>query len=184
MHFLHEFMQKHRRHPTRREIREQDIRDADRGSGVRFVQTASDGHRRSIELIANEEIKMSTAPPIAFGQIITFALEFDDQFGNVLTAVPKPDTLPSWTQGSTATGRLDLGADHLSAVYTPLANGTDSIGVSLLVGGISYAASCDVTVGAAGGGSVQVMSSLKLVAVVSGSATTDQPPPPPPAQAP
>ncbi len=109
----------------------------------------------------NEENCIMTTAIV--GQTITYAIGYLDTAGNPMTSPPTPDSAPAWTQTDPATDTLTAAADGNSATALTLAAGTDSISVSLSVGGVSFTASDAVTVTAA----AQKLGSIVLNATVA-----------------
>lgn len=95
---------------------------------------------------------------LSLGHILTDTITFNDQNGNSMLVTPTPDSAPVWTSSTAATETLVASADGLSAVGTPLAVGTDVVGLTLAVGGVTYTASQNVTVTAA----PQVLTSVSI----------------------
>ncbi len=140
---------------TLEDIRE-ILRPKHRDAIVRLVV-----NHRSIKLLANEVTHMSTTT-VSIGHTVALALEFDDANGNPMLTPVTPDAPPTWTQTTAATGTLAASGDGLSAVYTPGAVGTDTVTVSLAVGGVAFTGTADINVTAA----PQVLSSVKIVPTV------------------
>lgn len=92
------------------------------------------------------------------GSTLKLAIAFLDQNGSPMASTPAPDAAPAWTN----TAALETGAvstDGLTDVLAGVAAGVDTLGVSLAVGGVTFSASAQVTVGAA----PQVLTSIEIV---------------------
>ena len=109
----------------------------------------------------NEDNHIMTTATV--GQTITYAIGYLDTAGNPISPAPTPDSAPSWTQTTPATDTLTASADGNSATALTLAAGTDSVTVTLSVGGVSFTASDAVTVTAA----AQKLGSIVLNATVA-----------------
>lgn len=83
---------------------------------------------------------------LAVGHTLGLALAFLDQNGNPMLVAPVPDAAPTWTDTTPATETLAVDASGLTATGTPLVPGTDTINVSVTVGGTVFSASLDVNV--------------------------------------
>jgi hypothetical protein len=100
---------------------------------------------------------------VTVGHTVSFTLVFLDQNGNPMLTTPTPDAPPSWSDTTPVTGTLTPAPSGLTA--TELANGvgTDTVNVSLMVGGTSFSASIDLTVQAV----PQVLTSIQIAATVA-----------------
>jgi hypothetical protein len=100
------------------------------------------------------------ATSLQVGQSLPLSIMFSDQNGSPMNVTPVPDSPPTWTNTTAATGGITPSADGLSASYAGVAAGTDTINLSVVVGGKTFAASIAVTVAAA----AQVLTSVEIVA--------------------
>lgn len=100
---------------------------------------------------------------VSVGHTVDFALVFLDQNGNPMLVTPTPDTPPTWTDTTPATGTLTPAASGLTAQESALAVGTDTVSVTLTVGGVSFSASIDLTVQAA----PQVLTSVQITGIAN-----------------
>ena len=66
----------------------------------------------------------------------------------MLTA-PTPDAAPVWSNTTAATETLAPSADGLTCVGTPVAPGTDTVSVAVVVAGATFSATLAVEVDAA-----------------------------------
>lgn len=122
-------------------------------------------HRRLVEeatIPPNGEIKMSTVT-VSIGHTVACSLIFLDQSGNPMLTTPVPDAPPTWSDTTPATGTLTPSPDGLTANEVALAAGSDTISVSLAVGGVSFSASVGVVVSPA----AQVLTSVQIATTVS-----------------
>lgn len=97
------------------------------------------------------------------GHSIVCTIVVLDQNGNPMLVQPAPDAVPVWTNTTPATETLLTSPDGLTTVANGVAVGTDSIGVSVVIGGATFTASLEVEVDAA----PQVVTSVAINAVVS-----------------
>jgi hypothetical protein len=100
---------------------------------------------------------------VTVGHTVDFSLVFLDQNGTPMLTTPTPDTPPSWSNTTPATGTLTPAASGLTAQESALAAGTDTVSVSMTVGGASFSASIDLTVQAA----PQILTSVQITAVAN-----------------
>jgi hypothetical protein len=100
---------------------------------------------------------------LTVGHTVDFALVFLDQNGNPMLVTPVPDAAPIWSDITPATGTLTPAASGLTASELAIAAGSDTVSVSLMVGGVSFSASIDVTVTSV----PQVLTSVAIAATVS-----------------
>lgn len=98
---------------------------------------------------------------LTLGHFVEANVVFLDASGNPMLTAPKVDSPPVWTNTTPATETLVVAPDGLTAEGTTLAVGTDSIGVTVVVGGASFTASVAVTVDAL----PQVLTSVAINAV-------------------
>ncbi len=97
------------------------------------------------------------------GHNVSFSLLFLDQQGNPMLVTPTPDAPPVWSDTTAATGTLTAAANGLTASEVALAAGTDTVNVSLMVGGVVFPGSIDVTVQAV----PQILTSIAILATVA-----------------
>jgi len=99
------------------------------------------------------------------GHTILYGIEYEDQNGNPMVTAPTPDAPPTWSDAPVPAGAATLVADPtgLTATETCVAAGTDTVTVSLAVGGVAFTASSAVGISAA----PQVLTSINLVGTVS-----------------
>ncbi len=99
------------------------------------------------------------------GHSAEMTITYLDQNGNPMLVTPTPDTAPIWSDNPSAPGvdTFTPATGGLSAELTANAVGTDTVSVSVTVGGQTFAASLAVTINAA----PQVLTSVEIEAVVS-----------------
>lgn len=100
---------------------------------------------------------------LSVGHSVDFSILFLDQNGNPMLTTPVPDAPPVWSDITPATGTLVVSASGLSASEAAIAAGTDTVSVSLAVGGVTFTGSIDVTVEAA----PQTLTSIGILATVA-----------------
>lgn len=96
------------------------------------------------------------------GKTELFAIEFLDQDGKPMDPTPRPDAPPSWAQTDPGVESLSPSPDGMNAQASGLAAGTDTIQLSLSVGGQSFTATVDATVNA-----VQPTQTLTSIGIVA-----------------
>jgi hypothetical protein len=111
---------------------------------IDFKQLSS---RRTIQM-ASFSVSMGT--PVFFGYA-----EFD-QLGNPM--VTPVAGVPTWSNTTPATGTIAASSSGQSITYTPVAEGTDTVDFSLVVGSQTFSATADITVVAA----AQVLTSVQI----------------------
>lgn len=100
---------------------------------------------------------------VSIGHTIAMSIAFLDQHGNPMITDPKTDAAPAWTNIAPTVETVVAALDGMSAVATPVAVGSDTITLNLVVGGTKFQATLDVNVIA----EVQVLTSIAIVPVVS-----------------
>lgn len=114
----------------------------------------------AVELIANEVVHMATE--LKVGQTLPLSIAYFDQNGAPMDVTPTPDAAPSWANLTPATAILTAAGDGLSANSVAAGAGTDTVRVTLTVGGTQFAATLDLTVVAAP--TSQTLTSIGIVA--------------------
>jgi hypothetical protein len=97
------------------------------------------------------------------GHKINMTIAYFDQIGNPMLTTPVPSSPPAWSNTNAAAETLVPAADGNSCVATAIAPGSDTVNLSLMVGGQTFAASLAVEVQAA----PQTLTSIQIVPVVS-----------------
>ena len=119
-------------------------------------------HRQVFRLIEGAKI-MATAN-VTVGHVATCEILYLDQMGNPMQVTPTPDSPPTWTKVADDTvDTAIVSADGMQDTITAVGPGQDTIGVTVVVGGQSFAASLQLNVQAA----PQVLTSVAIVATVS-----------------
>ena len=104
---------------------------------------------------------------VTAGHKITYTIAYLDENGRPMITTPTPDGPPSWSNAPSAPGidTLTPSADGSSAVLQTNpgdADSTDTVSMTVLVGGRSFSASDSVAISAA----PQVLTSVELVGAV------------------
>ncbi len=103
--------------------------------------------------------------PVTAGHKITYAIAYLDANGRPMLMTPTPDGPPSWTNAPSAPGIDTLTAAGDSAILQTNAadaDSSDTVSVTVTVGGKTFQASDAVAISAA----PQVLSSIELVPTV------------------
>ena len=100
---------------------------------------------------------------LSIGHSAALNIVYLDQNGNPMLVTPTPDSPPAWTNSAPAVDTPAVGPGGLTATDTAVAAGTDTVNLSVVVGGKSFAASLGVTVSPA----PQVLTSVAIAADVS-----------------
>jgi len=98
---------------------------------------------------------------LTLGHNVECTIAYLDQNGNPMLTNQTPDSPPVWTNTTPATETLVVSPDGLTAEATTVAVGTDSIGVTVVVGGATFTASVAIEVDAA----PQTLTSVAINAV-------------------
>jgi hypothetical protein len=129
---------------------------------VRLTVRINKRHHASIILEPNRRIRMTNVT-VNVGHSVTMTLTYLDQNGNPMLTPPTPDSPPSWSDTTPATGTLTEQPGNLEAIETAVAPGNDVVSVSVVVGGQTFSASLGITVQAA----PQVLTSVEITPVVN-----------------
>jgi hypothetical protein len=116
------------------------------------------------ELNPHKRTRIMTS--VTAGHKVTYAIAYLDANGNPMLTTPTPDSPPAWTDTIGAADTLTVAADGNSAVLqtgAADASSTDTVGVTVVVGGKSFSATDTVDVSAA----PQELTSIALVGTVS-----------------
>lgn len=97
------------------------------------------------------------------GHTVSMSIVWLDQNGNPMLTTPVPDAPPAWTDTTPSTGTLTVAPGGMTATELAIAAGTDTVDLSLSVGGEAFSASLGITVSAA----AQVLTSVSIAATVS-----------------
>ena len=123
-------------------------------------------HRRrlcSVFILAHQGPRLMTSPiTINVGHSAALSISYLDQNGAALPA-PVPDKPPVWTNVALTTATLAVSADGQTATEAAIAPGTDTVNLSVVVGGKTFTTSLGVTVQPA----PPVLTSIQINAVVS-----------------
>jgi hypothetical protein len=101
------------------------------------------------------------------GHAVALALAYLDANGNPMLTKPTPDAAPAWTDAPSAPGidTLTVAPDGSSAVLATNpadANASDTVSVSVAVGGKTFAATLSIAISAA----PQVLTSIAITGTV------------------
>lgn len=80
------------------------------------------------------------------GQKVALSIKFLDASGNEITPAPTLDAAPTWSDTTPATDTLTQSADGLTASAAAIAAGSDTVQVSLAIGGSQFTATLPITV--------------------------------------
>jgi hypothetical protein len=102
---------------------------------------------------------------VTVGHSVSCGLLFLDQNGNPMLTTVVPDAPATWShvQSGTSVDTLTPSGDGNSASVDALSPGTDTLSVSVVVGGLTFSATLDIEVDPA----PQVVSSVQIVATVA-----------------
>jgi hypothetical protein len=99
---------------------------------------------------------------VAIGHVVNLAIIYLDQQGNPMLVTPTPDSPPVWTDSPVPAGCCTFVSTGSTAVDTAVAAGADTVGVTVIVGGVTFTASLGVVVSAA----AQVLTSIEIGSTV------------------
>jgi hypothetical protein len=97
------------------------------------------------------------------GHDIALSIVYLDQNGNPMQTTQTPDSTPSWSNTASSVETLTVAANGLTADTAALAVGSDTVNLTVVVGGKTFTASLSVNVTPA----PQVLTSIQIAAVVS-----------------
>ena len=118
----------------------------------------------AVELIPNGAIHMAFT--LDAGKTENLAIEYLDANGAPMLVTPTPDSPPAWAQTNPAADTLTPAADGNTATSTGLpAGGTDTIQLTVIVGGHTFQATVDATINPAV--AAQVLTSVGIVATAA-----------------
>ena len=100
---------------------------------------------------------------VTVGHKVDFTLAFMDPHGNPMLTTPAPDAAPTWTDTTATTRTLSVSPSGLTASELAIAAGADTVSVNLMVGGVAFSASVDLTVQ----DQPQVLTSIGILGTVS-----------------
>lgn len=105
--------------------------------------------------------------PVTVGHTVTNVLQYFDANGNPMLVTPTPDTPNVWTDsGSAASPPIDTEAvstDGNTQTVKATAAGTDLVGVTVVVGGKTFAGSVEIDISPA----PQVLTSIGIMSTVT-----------------
>ena len=100
---------------------------------------------------------------VAIGHVVALSIIYLDQSGNPMLVTPTPDSDPVWTDSPDPAGCVTFASVGQTATDTAVAAGTDTVGVTVTVGGVAFTASLGVIVSPA----AQVLTSIQIGSSVS-----------------
>jgi hypothetical protein len=116
----------------------------------------------SFAVIIPPNRKVTVMEEVTVGHIVDLAIKYLDARGNPMKTTPTPDAPPTWTDTTPATDTLVAAPDGSTAKATTIAPGTDTINMSVVVGGNTYTAALNLVVDDL----PQVLTSVAIVATV------------------
>jgi hypothetical protein len=96
---------------------------------------------------------------VSVGHTVNFAILYLDQDGNPMLTPPTPDAAPTWSDTTPATGTLTPSGSTASELI--IAAGSDTVSVTVAVGGVTFSASQQLVAAAA-----QKLTSIQIQATV------------------
>jgi hypothetical protein len=99
---------------------------------------------------------------VSIGHKIEMAIAFLDQNGQPMQTEPTPDAPPVWTNSAPTIDSLVVASNGMTAEDDAEAAGSDTVNLSLSVGGVAYSATLPVVVSPA----PQVLTSIEIVPTV------------------
>ena len=120
-------------------------------------------NRRAYELHPNRKLHLMFT--VNVGHELDCSIGYLDTNGNPMLVMPTPDAPPVWTNAPAPAGAtmLTVAPGGLEAVDKAVAAGTDTLNLTLSVGGVPYSASASVAITAA----PQQLGSIVINAVVN-----------------
>jgi len=102
---------------------------------------------------------------VTVGHTVTDTIVYLDQNGNPMLTPVVPDSPPAWTNAPNPADcdAMSVSADGSTATITTSAPGSDTIGLSVTVGGKQFSASQTLNIQAA----PQVLSSVAIAAAIA-----------------
>jgi hypothetical protein len=102
---------------------------------------------------------------LTVGHTATLGITYLDQNGNPMLTAPVPDSPPSWTNNPSAPSvdTFTPSTDGTSATLVANSAGSDSVGLSVIVGGQTFPASLAVTISA----EAQVLTAVAISSTVN-----------------
>jgi hypothetical protein len=115
-------------------------------------------------IVKRRRIPMGTPATVSVGHEVICTITYLDQNGNPMLVTPKPDSAPVWTDTPSAVGvdTNSVSADGLTDIVSALAAGSDTVGVSVIVGGKTFTDSALLTITPA----PQVLTSVSIATAV------------------
>ena len=126
------------------------------------------GHRwrhKKIIIFEPGVTHVATTDSVNVGHQIAFSINYVDTNGNPMLTPVTPDSPPTWTDAPSAAGvdTFTSSADGTTALLLATAAGSDTVSLSVTVGGVTFTASDLVTISAA----PQVLGGVEITSVVT-----------------
>ncbi len=83
---------------------------------------------------------------VTVGHTASLSISYFDANGNPMLTTPTPDAAPVWSNGDATIDTLTASADGLTAQDVAIAAGSDTVSVSVVVGGVTFSATLAVVV--------------------------------------
>ena len=102
--------------------------------------------------------------PVNVGHTVSSTILYLDQNGNPMLTPPTPDSAPTWTNAPNPAGidTLTVSADGLTANLATTAEGSDTLSLSVTVGGKTFTATEGISITAA----PQTLTSVQISSTV------------------
>ena len=100
---------------------------------------------------------------VTVGHSIDFSIEYVDTNDNPMLTPVTPDSPPTWTDVAGSPDTFTVSADGTTAVLQATGAGSDTVGLSVTVGGVTYTASDLIAINAP----PQILGGVQIVAVVN-----------------
>ena len=105
---------------------------------------------------------MASLVTMVVGHTDNMSIVYLDQHGNPMLVTPIPDSPPTWVQANSSVATLTVAADGLTASEKAIAVGSDTVSLTVVVGGANFSASVPINVTA----EPQVLTSVDIVSSV------------------
>ena len=154
----------HHHHPPHRHLRLALV--VKTGSRRRHGIMVIDGDTQEDNHLRTRGVRhVSTTDTVNVGHQIAFSITYVDTSGNPMLTPVTPDSPPTWTDAPSAAGvdTFTASADGNTALLVAEAAGSDTVSLSVTVGGVTFTASDLVTISAA----PQVLGGVEITSVVT-----------------
>ena len=99
---------------------------------------------------------------VTVGHQVDFSIGYIDTNGNPMLTPVTPDSAPTWTNVSGSPDTFTVSADGTTSVLMATGAGSDTVGLSVTVGGVVYTASDLITITAP----PQVLGGVEILSVI------------------